>query len=84
MLTNAIMTAALGSRNVSPSVLPSPAGSSWQLPVSITISTAGGFGFAHGTSSHDATLMVIKPARTQGADTRVATEQDRPPRGEPR
>lgn len=84
MLTNTITAAAtLRTRSASPFVLPTGA-ASWQLAVSIPTNAAGVFGFAHGTSFHDATLMVIEPAQPVGADARVTTKQDRPPRGVPR
>lgn len=71
-------------RNQSPFVPLTGANSSWQLPVSVTGSPAGVFGFESGTSYHDATLMVIKPVPTVGIDARVAAKQARPPRGVPR
>jgi hypothetical protein len=81
MLTNTITTAALRTRDESPFVPPTgPA--SWPLPVSIT-GNENVFGFAPGTSSHDAAFMVIQPAPMVGADAGVA-KQDRPPRWIPR
>jgi hypothetical protein len=80
MLTNTIATAAtLRTRSESPFVLPTgPA--SWQLPLT---NTERGFGFAQGTSTHDATFMVINPAPMGRVDV-PAAKQDRPPRGVPR
>lgn len=77
MLTNTITTAAtLRPRSESPFVLPSgPA--SWQLPLSNTESV---FGFAQGTSTHDATFMVITSAPVDRGDVQTA-KQDRPPPG---
>jgi hypothetical protein len=80
MVTNTITTAAtLRTRSESPFVLPSgPA--SWQLPLSYSES---GFGFAQGTSTHDATFTVINPVPMGRGDAQAA-KQDRPPRGVPR
>jgi hypothetical protein len=80
MLTNTITTAAtLRTRSESPFVLPTgPA--SWQLPPT---TTERRLGFAQGTSTHDATFMVINPAPMGRTDVQAA-KQDRPPRGVPR
>jgi hypothetical protein len=80
MLTNTITTAAtLRTRSESPFVLPTgPA--SWQLPLTHTESA---FGFAQGTSTHDATFMVINSVPMGRGDVRAA-KLDRPPRGVPR
>jgi hypothetical protein len=77
MLTNTITTAAtLRNRSESPFMLPTrPA--SWQLPLT---NTENAFGFAQGTSTHDATFMVIKPAPMGRGDVQAA-KQDRPPPG---
>ena len=74
MLTNTITTAAtLRTRSASPFVLPTgPA--SWQLPLTNT---------DQGTSTHDATFMVIDSAPMSRGDVQAA-KQDRPPRGVPR
>ena len=80
MLTNTITTAAtLRTRSASPFVLPTgPA--SWQLPLTNTDRVLG---FAQGTSTHDATFMVINPAPMGRGDVQAA-EQDRPHIGVPR
>ncbi len=80
MLTNTITTAAtLRTRSESPFVLPTgPA--SWPLPLT---GSESAFGFAQGTSTHDATFMVINPAPMGRTDVQAA-KQDRPPRGVPR
>jgi hypothetical protein len=77
MVTNTITTAAtLRTRSESPFVLPTgPA--SRQLPLSNTESV---FGYAQGTSTHDATFMVIKPAPMGRTDVQAA-KQNRPPPG---
>jgi hypothetical protein len=77
MVTNTIPTAAtLRTRSESPFVLPTgPA--SWQLRPSNSESVRG---YAQGTSTHDATFMVIKPAPMGRGDVQAA-KQDRPPPG---
>ncbi|PZS33479.1 MAG: hypothetical protein DLM58_07695 [Pseudonocardiales bacterium] len=80
MSMTAITTAAtLRTRSESPFVLPSGQ-ASLQLPVT---NPENAFGFARGTSIHDATFMVIKPAPMGRGDVQAA-KQDRPPRGVPR
>jgi hypothetical protein len=76
--------AALRSRSGSPFVLPTGSPKSWPLAVSIPADTTGVSGSAHGTRYQDSALMVVNPATMAGADARVATKQDRPPRGVPR
>lgn len=79
-MLNTITTATtLRTRSESPFVLPTgPA--SWQPPLTKTDRVLG---LAQGTSTHDATFMVINPAPMGRGDVQAA-KQDRPPRGVPR
>jgi hypothetical protein len=76
--------AALHSRSGSPFVLPTGSPKPWQRAASIPADTTGVSGSAHGTRNPDSALMVVNPATMAGVDARVATKQDRPPRGVPR
>jgi hypothetical protein len=85
VLTQTYTTAAaLRSRSGSPFVLPTGSPKSWQPAVSTPADTISVSGAAHGTRYPDSALMVVNPATMAGADARVATKQDRPPRGVPR
>ena len=75
--------AAPNSHSESPFALPTRPRTSWQLPASMTRTALSGYGFTHGTSLPDAARTVINPAPMGAANARVATEQDRPPRGVP-
>jgi hypothetical protein len=85
VLTNTIATAAaVRSRSESPFVLPSAAPTSWQWAVSSSAERTGVLGFGHRIRSNDPKLTTVDTATMAGADLRVATKQDRPPRGTPR
>jgi hypothetical protein len=85
VLTDTYSTAAAPrSRSGSLFVLSTGSPMPWPLAVSIPTDTVGLAGAAHGTRFRGPVRMVVNAATLAGADARVATKQDRPPRGVPR
>jgi hypothetical protein len=85
VLMNTIATvAAPRSHSESPFVLPSAVPTWWQSAVSSSAERTGVLGSGHRIRSNDPKLTTVDTATMAGADARVATKQDRPPRGVPR
>jgi hypothetical protein len=76
--------AALRTRSESPFVLPTSVSKSWQPRVFTPATAYGDNGSAPRISFLDTTHMAVVPTQLAGTGVRVATKQDRPPRGVPR